>query len=132
MTFWRALVFFILVASGLFGGGVLSTRAVTAAPLRAPSAAEDAATQSRALAEGYNLILDHYVHPLDTSALLTAGWDELTHESDGGKAAGPGPVPQFSGDRASDLETLRGALTTYLGRQNSSPDGFIAAHALIR
>jgi carboxyl-terminal processing protease len=133
MTFWRALVFFLLVSSGLLGGGVLQSHVATAADaaLSAPTATEDAATQARSLSEAYNLLLDHYVHPLDTSALLSAGWDQLTKEATG-KAATPGATPQFAGDRAADLETMRAALTDYLGRPNASPDGFIAAHAVIR
>jgi carboxyl-terminal processing protease len=133
MTFWRALVFFLMVSSGLLGGSVLQSPMATAADTAqsAPTAAEDAATQARSLSEAYNLLLDHYVHALDTSALLSAGWDELTKEA-AGKAATPGPRPQFAGDRAADLETMRGALTDYLARPNASPDGFIAAHALIR
>ena len=49
-----------------------------------------------------------------------------------GKAAAPGDTPEFTGDRAADLDTMRGALTAYLGQPNGSPEGFIAAHALIR
>jgi carboxyl-terminal processing protease len=133
MTFWRSLVFLLLVCSGLLGGGVLQSRVATAAVAApgAPTAAEDAPTQARAFSDAYNLVLDHYVHPLDTSAMLTAGWDELTTEA-AGKAAAPGPKPHLSGDRAADLDSMRAALTDYLGKPNASPDGFVAAHALIR
>src|ERR687885_41633 len=44
----------------------------------------------------------------------------------------PDPAPAFAGDRAVDLETMRAALTSYLTRPNSAPDGFVAAHALVR
>ena len=128
MNFLRALVF-LVVASGLLGGGALP--AAAGVSLSAPVAAEDVATQTKALAEAYNLLLDHYVHPLDTAALLRAGWDNLIKEADG-KAAAPGPAPTFVGDRAADLDTMRSALTTYLGKANSEPDGFVAAHALVR
>jgi carboxyl-terminal processing protease len=133
MTFWRSLVFLLLVCSGLLGGDVLQSRVATAAVAApgAPTAAEDAPTQARAFSDAYNLVLDHYVHPLDTSAMLTAGWDELTTEA-AGKAAAPGPKPHLSGDRAADLDSMRAALTDYLGKPNASPDGFVAAHALIR
>src|SRR5712692_3593386 len=132
MKLLRALLFLLLVSAGLVGGGALQYRVAAAAAVSttAPSAAEDAATQTRTLAEAYNLLLDHYVHPLDTPSLLRAGWDELGKEA-AGKAAPPGPAPAFSGDRANDLDGMRVALTAYLAKPNSSPDGFIPVHALV-
>jgi carboxyl-terminal processing protease len=134
MKLLRALAFLLLLVSGLAGGGVLQSHVAAAAPVAiaaAPVAAEDAATQSRALAEGYNLLLDHYIHPLDTAALLRAAWDNLSKEA-ANKAAAPGPAPTLAGDRATDLQTMRNALTTYLEKPNSSPSGFVAVHALMR
>ena len=66
-------------------------RAVAAAP----NAAEDTTTQVRTVESAYNLLLDHYVHPLNTTELLNAGWDELTKEA-ANKAAKPAPAPQLS------------------------------------
>jgi carboxyl-terminal processing protease len=77
------------------------------------------------------VLLDHYVHPLDTASLLRAAWDQLAKDASG-KAAAPGPAPAFTGDRASDLETMNSALTAYVERPNGNPAGFVAAHALIR
>jgi len=133
MKLLRALLFLVLVSSGPAVGGVLQYRVAAAAAIDtvAPAAAEDAATQGRTFGEAYNLLLDRYVHPLDTPALLRAGWDELAKEATG-KAAPPGPAPALSGDRAGDLETMRAALTAYLGKPNSSPEGFVAVHALVR
>jgi carboxyl-terminal processing protease len=133
MRLFRALVFLLVASSGLFGGGPLQS-SVAAAAVPAfvePAAADEAALQSRTFAEAYNLLLDHYVHPLDTAAMLRAGWEQLTKES-ADKAASPGPAPALSGDRAADLETMRSALKNYLGRPNSSADGFVAVHALVR
>src|SRR5207253_10533681 len=130
MKLLSALLFLLLVSSGPAGGGVLQSSVAAAAAIdtSAPAAAEDAATQGRTLGEAYNLLLDHYVHPLDTPALLHAGWDELGKEA-AGKAAVPGPAPAFSGDRVGDLDTMRAALTAYIAKPNSSPDGFVAVHA---
>ncbi len=132
MKLLRALLFLLLV-SGPAGEGLLQYNVAAAAAISspAPAAAEDAATQSRTFGEAYNLLLDHYVHPLDTPALLRAGWDELGKEA-AGKAAAPGPAPAFSGDRVGDLDTMRAALTAYIGKPNSSPEGFVAVHALVR
>src|SRR3979411_2525224 len=101
MKLVRALLFLLLVASGVLGGGALQSHVVSAAAISTPTpaAAEDAATQGRALSEAYNLLLDHYVHPLDTSAMLRAAWDQMAKEA-AGKAAAPGPAPAFLGDRA--------------------------------
>src|SRR5260370_39798267 len=134
MRLLRALVFLLIASSGLVGGGILESPVAAAAGVGvqdAPRAAEATAQQSRTYAEAYNLLLDHYVHPLDTAAMARAGWDQLTRES-ADKAASPGPAPALSGDRAADLVTMRSALTTYLGRPNANADGFVAAHALIR
>jgi carboxyl-terminal processing protease len=133
MKLLRALLFLLLVASGVVGGGALQSRVVTAAAVstKAPAVAEDAGIQSRTFAEAYNLLLDHYVHPLDTPSMLRAGWDQLGKEA-AGKATPPGPAPEFSGDRVDDLEGMRAALLAYIAKPNSSPDGFVPVHALVR
>ena len=133
MSLLRALAFLILLSSALVGSAAVPSHAAvaTAASLSAPAAAEDAATQARVVSDAYDLLLDHYVHPLSTAALLKAGWDNLVKEA-GPKAAAPGPAPAFSGDRTADLDALRAALTSYLEKPDSSPDGFVAAHALVR
>jgi hypothetical protein len=98
MKLLRALLFLLLVSSGPAGGGVLqySVAAAAAISTPTPAAVEDAATQGRTFGEAYNLLLDHYVHPLDTAALLRAGWDQLSKEA-AGKAAAPGPAPRSQG-----------------------------------
>jgi carboxyl-terminal processing protease len=133
MKLWRTLVCVLIVSSGWLGGGALQASVVDAATpsLNAPLAVEDAATQARSFSEAYNLMLDHYVRPLDTKAMLGAAWDQLAKEANG-KAAAPGDAPGLTGDRAGDLQTMRGALSAYVGRPNGNPDGFVAAHALIR
>jgi carboxyl-terminal processing protease len=135
MKLLRALFLLSLVTSGILGGGVIAPSPVAAAgSISAPAAlaAEDAALQGRTLAEAYNLMLDHYVHPLDTSGLLRAGWDELGKEAATAKAAAPASAPALSGDRAGDLEAVRAALTAYVGLPKSGPDGFVPVHALVR
>jgi carboxyl-terminal processing protease len=133
MKLIRVLLFLLAASTALAGEGVLESQVAVAAPVSmvATAAAENVATQSRSFAEAYNLLLDHYVHPVDTAALLRAAWDNLAKEADG-KAASPGPSPRFAGDRAADLQTMRDALSAYLTRADTGPDGFVAAHALIR
>jgi hypothetical protein len=128
MKLLRAFLFLLVVSTGLGAGGVVWTQVAAAEPVAMVQSApaEDAETQSRAFAEAYNLLLDHYVRPLDIAAMLRAGWDNLAKEADS-KAAAPGPSPEFTGDRASDLEAMREGLSGYLAKPNSSPDGFTAA-----
>ncbi|MGI9145828.1 MAG: S41 family peptidase [Chloroflexota bacterium] len=127
---WRRVLVFLLIVTACSG---LPATAVVAAPstVTAPLAAEDAATQSRSFTEAYNLLLDHYVHPLDTQMLLGAAWDQLAKDAEG-KAAAPGKPPAFTGDRAADLESMRSALSMYVAGPNGNPEGFVASHALIR
>jgi carboxyl-terminal processing protease len=133
MKLLRAFLFLLIATTSVGAAGIAQSQvAAAAAVAMVPTApAEDADAQSRAFGEAYNLMLDHYVHPLDTSAMLHAAWDNLGKEADS-KAVAPGPSPDFSGDRSADLQTMRDALSTYLATPGSSPDGFIAAHALIR
>jgi carboxyl-terminal processing protease len=135
MKFLRALVFLLVASSALFGGGVVQPQAAAAAAavvtLTAPVAAEDAELQARSVGEAYSLLLDHYVYPLDTGSLLRAAWEQLAKEASG-KAAATGPAPSFSGDRATDLDTIKSALSAYLSRPDANPEGFVGAHALIR
>src|SRR3981081_3298940 len=83
MGLLRALFLLLAASSGLFGGGLLqSSGAAAAVPAFVETAAsEEAALQSRTFVEAYNLLLDHYVHPLDTAAMLRAGWDQLNKEA---------------------------------------------------
>ncbi|MCA1644130.1 MAG: PDZ domain-containing protein [Chloroflexi bacterium] len=129
----RALFCLVLVSAAVVGGGAFQDRVAAAAGVSAttPLAAEDAGLQARTFGEAYNLLLDHYVHPLDTASLLRAGWDELAKEA-AGKAATPAPPPALTGDRAGDMEAMRGALTAYIGQANSSPVGFVPVHAVLR
>jgi carboxyl-terminal processing protease len=136
MKLLRTVLLALVLCCGALGDGALQATVATAAPtLAAPQttvATEDAPTQTRAFADAYNLLLDHYVQPLDTSQLLQAAWDALGKEAAVGKVATPGPAPSFTGNRTGDLQAISDALTNYLAQPNSSPDGFIAAHTLIR
>jgi carboxyl-terminal processing protease len=133
MKLLRAFLFLLIATTSLgVGAAVHSQVAAAAAVAMAPSApAEAADVQTRTFAEAYNLLLDHYVHPVDTSAMLHAAWDNLAKEADS-KAADPGPSPAFSGDRAGDLQAMNAALAAYLARPESTADGFTPVHALIR
>ncbi len=138
MKLLRVLLFALFISAGIAGDEVLQSATAAAAPASAPTVqmvesapAEDISVQTRAFEDAYNLLLDHYVHPLDTSQLLQAAWANLAREADG-NALDPGPPPAFSGDRAADLQTMRSALNAYMQEPGSGPDGFIAAHALIR
>src|ERR1051326_3524594 len=123
MKFLRAFVLLLALAC------VVPVQAT--ASMAAPAAIQDSGTQVKVVSEAYNLLLDHYVHPVDSAALLGAGWENLIKEADG-KAAPPAATPVFTGDRATDLQAMRDALNAYLAQTGSAPDGFVAAHAVIR
>ena len=98
MKFWRALVFLLVVSSGWLGGGVLQAPvAVAATPsVSTPLAAEDAATQARAFGEAYNLMLDHFVSPLDTKALRIASRSAARSPVNSGVSPGAAALPAAS------------------------------------
>lgn len=133
MKLLRALLCLLVTSTSVAVAGVAPSRVAAATVSMVQSApAEDADAQTRTLAEAYNLVLDHYVKPLDTAALLSAAWDNLAKEADARGAAAPGARPALVGDRAADLQATRDALTGYLNNPDGAPDGFVAAHALIR
>jgi carboxyl-terminal processing protease len=103
--------------------------AATSVSLHA-QATEESSTQVRTVETAFNLLMDRYVQPLDSSAMLRAAWAELDKDATG-KAAAPGPAPMFTGDRTADFEILRQALESYIERQNAQ-DGFVASHAVVR
>ncbi|GAC1321684.1 MAG: S41 family peptidase [Chloroflexota bacterium] len=126
-----ALALSSLVAGAMEAPGIAAASSRALAADNVALATEDVAAQSRTVAEAYNLLLDHYAHSLDTAALLRAGWEGLSHDADG-KAPSPGQAPPFSGDRGTDLELMRAALTEYSSRPGANGDGFVPAHAIVR
>ena len=132
MKLLRAFIFLLLLAPSALQPSATAA-ATVAVQAQAPARATDEAleTQVRVVETAYNLLMDRYVQPLESAALLRAGWEELGRDANG-KAAAPGPAPTFNGDRATDFEALRAAFTSYLERQNAQTDQFVAAHALVR
>jgi len=134
----RTLLALILLAYSVAAGGVVHAQATSvtvaaATTIEAPVSApvEDAAAQVQTVDSAYNLLMDRFVHPLSSADLLNAAWGQLAKDA-AGKAPDPGPAPAFSGDRGADLDTLKGALASYLGQPNANVDGFVAGHALVR
>ena len=138
MNSMRTLLALILFAYSVAAGGVVHAQATaitvletTAVDAPAIAPAEDASAQVQTVESAYNLLMDRFVHPLSSSELLRAAWDQLAKDA-AGKAPDPGPAPQFSGDRGADLDTLRAALSSYLAQPKANIDGFVAGHALVR
>lgn len=111
-----------------------SPRAQVVAPalVGASRAAEDARQQTMAVKQAYDLLLDRYVQPLDSAALLRAGWEALAGEAQRRGAPAPGPAPTLTGDRAADIATVTSALAAYLEAVPALPEGFVPAHAIGR
>src|SRR5918998_1731258 len=102
MSFFRALLLLLIVVQA----SAIQPALLSAATVDLQASAglsEEHATQVRVLETAYNLLMDRYVHPIDSAALLRAGWEDLARDA-AGKAISPGPAPAFSGDRSADLE----------------------------
>jgi carboxyl-terminal processing protease len=129
MSFFRALLLLlVIVQASAIQPALLSAATVD---LQASAGlSEEHATQVRVLETAYNLLMDRYVHPIDSAALLRAGWEDLARDATG-KAISPGSAPAFSGDRSEDLELGKAAFGRYLD-QHQPTDEFVAAHSLIR
>jgi carboxyl-terminal processing protease len=138
MSRLRALLAILLLSYSVATGGVIYAQAVSPAPdigVAAPAGAaapvEDDAIQVQVVESAFNLLMDRFVRPLNSAEVLTAGWDQLTREATG-KATPPGPAPAFDGNRESDLDKLRGALSAYVSKLSAGADGFVAGHAIVR
>jgi carboxyl-terminal processing protease len=130
MVFLARLLFALLLA--VSSPASLPAYAQTDAAVASTAApVEDRATQIRTVEDAYNLLMDRYVHPLDSSVMLQSAWDQLSRDAADRKAPAPGNAPTFVGDRAADLDVLRGALSSYLDRPGI-PASLVAAHSLIR
>ena len=127
----RALLVVVLLSYSVATAGLIQAQAATATPAIAVAAAEDSTTQFQVVESAYNLLLDRFVRPLSSAEVLNAGWEQLQKEA-AGKAALPGPSPAFDGNREGDLDKLRSALNAYVSRPNGNPEGFVAAHAIVR
>src|SRR6266540_7127317 len=127
----RALLVVVLLSYSVATAGLIQAQAATATPAIAVAAAEDSTTQFQVVESAYNLLLDRFIRPLSSAEVLNAGWEQLQKEA-AGKAALPGPPPAFDGNREGDLDKLRSALNAYVSRPNGNPEGFVAAHAIVR
>jgi carboxyl-terminal processing protease len=91
---------------------------------------DQAAAPFHTVEQAFDLLMDNFVHPLDSAALLNAGWQRLVKDASAASAPAPGPAPAFTGTRASDLDTVRGALSGYLTQQ--LPAGFSPTYSMVR
>src|SRR5215207_5800068 len=113
MKLVRALIFLLLVApSALQPFATASATVAVQAPAPARATDEALETQVRVVETAYNLLMDRYVQPLESAALLRAGWEELGRDANG-KAEAPGPAPTFCGDPATDCEAFGAAFASY-------------------
>ncbi len=101
----------------------------TPTPSPAPS---EVATENQTVEHAVSLLMDQYVHPVDSATLLNAGWTRLQNDATRAGAPAPGDPPAFTGDRVGDLGALHDALTAYIDQMPSLPDGFVPAYSLVR
>ncbi len=129
----RPLVAIWLAVAVAFGAAAPTGPTPTAAVVWAdPSPAPDPQRQAATVQEAFSRLMDYFVHPLDSTALLAAAWGQVTKEASRARAPSPGPAPAFVGDRNQDIATFRAALTGYAGQQTTWPAGFVPGYAAIR
>ena len=116
-----------LLASAMIALATCGTAPVTSAQL--PTSAD---LQAVTVQDAFDLLMDRYVHELDSAAVLRAGWAELEQEASRRQAVAPGPVPGLSGEREADINALESALSDYVGEVADLPATFVPAHAIIR
>jgi carboxyl-terminal processing protease len=129
---WLATV--LLLATTLASTGVAQAQSQTGSALATTSdrAPESPDLQLQTAEQAYTLLVDHFEHPLASSALLRAGWDQLTTDAADHKVPPPGALQILTGDRAADWEAVRAALSAYLSRPGTTLDTFTPAYAFIR
>jgi carboxyl-terminal processing protease len=88
--------------------------------------------QAAIVQDAFDLLIDRYVHPLNSADLLGPGWAALEQEALQQQAPPPGPAPTFTGERAADIGVFQAALEEYVGQYPALPPGFVPAHAVIR
>lgn len=123
------LLALVLVWSGLDTGVATPVQAVQAQQI---AASDEVDSQLRTVEQAFNLLMDQYVHPLDSAALFQAGWDRLAKDAANAGGPDPGPTPAFTGLRAADLDAVRSALAGYVGQAPSLPPGFTPAYSMVR
>ncbi len=135
----RAALLRPLVALGFLAAlSVASFAPAPLAPLPASvvhaqqTPAPDAQRQGGTVQQAYDLLMDRFVHPLDSAALLRAAWDQIGADAGQVKAPAPGQGPSLVGDRSQDIAAFRTSLAAYLGRQPTLPSGFVPAYSAIR
>lgn len=131
MSLFRALLLLVLVSFGVAAAPVnrpLVANAATASAVEI-AAAEDTSTQVQVVESAFNLLMDRFVHPLNSADVLKAGWDELSREATSKGLPAP-TVPTFTGDRSGDLDKARGALSAFI--DSTKPQDFVASHSIVR
>ncbi len=121
-----------LVAAALPPAAATPAHAAVVAEQAAASAEAD--TELHTVEQAFNLLMDQYVHPLDSAALLQAGWSRLATAAADAHAPAPAPLPALAGVRTADLDAVRAALAEYQNQnqQAALPPGFSPAYAVVR
>jgi carboxyl-terminal processing protease len=96
-----------------------------------PPTEDQAIAQADTVERAFDLLVDRYVHPLSSAALLDSAWAEVERAAADHHAPAPGAAPALTDDPAADLAAFRTRLTTYLRSGAAFPDDFVAAHAAV-
>ena len=91
----------------------------------------EAIAQADTVERAFDLLLDRYVHPLSSAALLDAAWSGVQRAAADHHAPPPGPAPALADDREPDFVAFRASLLAYLESGLAFPEDFVPAHAAI-
>jgi carboxyl-terminal processing protease len=127
---WAVLVALLLACAVVGPPVALADEPAAATATAAPAADVDA--QLKTVDQAFGLLVDVYVHPVDASALLGAGWERMTKDATAAGGPPPEPAPAFSGARQADLEALHAALRAYLAQPHPLLPGFSPGYSFVR
>jgi carboxyl-terminal processing protease len=110
-----------------------SGAAAVASPLEAPAdPSADIDQQVEVVRTAYDLLLDRFVYPLDSGALLQAAWDGIDRAAAEHSVRRPGPIPALNGVRTADFVAFEAALRDYLAAEPALRAERVAAHEAVR
>ena len=129
-----AALFLALAAASSGGAARPASASGLAAVLYAqqPAARVIDAQQAATVEQAFDLLMDEFVHPLGSAALLQAAWSQLEQEAAQHNAPSPDLAPVLTEDRDADLAQFRAATLAYLNQVPNRPADFVPAHALVR
>ncbi len=126
-----AVVLAVACSIGGVGSAPLAAPVVRAQPADAPERL-DPQRQASTVLQAFDLLMDRFVRPVGSAAVLSAGWRQLSQDAAEKHARPPAPLPVLTDNRASDAATFKVAFLGYAAQVPALPSGFVPAYSTIR